>query len=193
MTESAIPQNNNTVIKGQQIKELASEIADALLNSDTTLAQEIKNISLYMDQTKKEIQALRPKELKEDKIPDATNVLDVIIKTNEEACAQILEAAESLAEIAEHTPSKLRERLMEISTNLFEASTFDDLNGQRIRKVIKTFNEIDLRLERLLTALNIVEHDHDKNSPKEVNLMEGPQAPEEATSQAEIDRLLNSM
>lgn len=183
---------NPQVLEENQIKQLASGIADALLNSDD-LAIEIRNITMFMEQTKREIQALRPKELAEDKIPDATNVLDIIIKTNEEACAKILACAENLNEVAENTPGKLRETLCGISTELFEASTFDDLNGQRVRKVIKTFQEIENRLTKLLSALKIKDADAVSEVPEAVNLMEGPQHPEEATSQDEIDRLLKGL
>ena len=183
MTDNVLP------IKEEQIKKLACDIAKALIHSDHNLVQEIKNMTVYMEQAKSEINALRPKELKDDKIPDATNVLDVIIKTNEEACAKILSSAEALAEVAENTPTKLRERLLEISTDLFEASTFDDLNGQRTRKVIKTFKEIETRLGRLLSVLEVTDHTPVIEEP--VNLMEGPQDPQKAASQDEIDKLLS--
>jgi len=177
----------------KQIRQLACGIADALLNADGTLAHEIRNLSLFMDQTKREIHALRPKELKEDKIPGATHALDIISKTNEESCAKILSCAEALNKIAQNTPPLLREQLLNISTDIFEASTFDDLNGQRIRKVIMTFQEIEERLASLLVALTGQAAVKTSDKLQGQSHLEGPQYLKAATTQEEIDRLLRGL
>ena len=123
--------------------------------------------------------------------------MDIIIQTSEEACSNILGCAEELMEVAEYVPSKLNERLMEISTKLFESSNFDDLNGQRIRKVIKTLGSIEERLKGLLDAYGesyetVAPNTSEPEKSHDEDLMNGPQDTGQAASQEEIDAILNS-
>ncbi len=175
--------------------KVAAEIVKELGNKDSQFLKELKTIVQSIDSAKDEIAAIRPKELAEKDLPDAANSLDIIIQTSEEACSNILGCAEELMEVAEYVPAKLNERLMEISTKLFESSNFDDLNGQRVRKVIKTLHSIEERLKGLLSAYG---ETYEKVAPKAKDakktgdeaLMNGPQDNGGAASQEEIDAIL---
>lgn len=203
-TANALAEETPTVeIKEGHLQKLATNIAAELLKSDPTLINEIQGMMKAIESTKQEIIALRPVKMKEEEIPDATNVLDVIIKTNEEACATILACAEEINEVAEFVPAKLKEKLMDISTRIFESSNFDDLNGQRVRKVIKTLKTIEDRLQKIIAifgqeetrtgeVLKELEGAQEK-APPATSKLEGPQNPDERASQEEIDRLLNGM
>ena len=176
--------------------KVAQEILKELSNKNSAFLTELKTIVHSIDSAKDEIASIRPKELTEKDLPDAANSLDIIIQTSEEACSNILGCAEELMEVAEYVPSKLNARLMEISTKLFESSNFDDLNGQRVRKVIKTLKNIEDRLKGLLDAYG---EDYEKVAPdtsdpkksKDEALMNGPQDAGAAASQEEIDAILN--
>ncbi len=176
--------------------KVAQEIVKELGNKDSQFLAELKNIVKSIDTAKDEISAIRPKELAEKDLPDAANSLDIIIQTSEEACSNILACGEELMEIAEFVPSKLNERLMEISTKLFESSNFDDLNGQRIRKIIKILNDLENRLKSLLSAYGenyetVATKADEKQKTADEDLLNGPQNAEEAASQDEIDAILN--
>jgi chemotaxis protein CheZ len=198
-TAEKVDQGVPTTLPGEQIKELASTIATELLQeikkNEPTIHEQMRKMMEGIQQTKREIAALRPKNLKDEDIPNATHSLDVIIQTSEEACASILSCAEDLNEVAEVMPQKLKDRLQEISIRILEASNFDDLNGQRIRKVIKTLKTIEEGMKNLLIALGdtLPEVEPVEAAPPEARLMQGPQDPGQATSQEEIDRLLNGM
>ena len=157
---------------------------------------ELKKIVRSIDIAKDEIAAIRPKELAEKDLPDAANSLDIIIQTSEEACSNILACGEELMEIAEFVPSKLNERLMDISTKLFESSNFDDLNGQRIRKIIKVLHDLEERLKGLLSVYGenyetVKKKPEEKKKTADEELLNGPQNTAEAASQDEIDAILN--
>lgn len=176
--------------------QVAQELIRELSNKDSQFLKELKTIVQSIDSAKHEIASIRPKELTEHELPDATNSLDIIIQTSEEACGNILSCAEELMEISEYVPAKLQERLTAISTKLFESSNFDDLNGQRVRKVIKTIRTIEDKLKGLLDiygeAYETMAPDEPAQSKtKEEELMNGPQDTGEATSQEEIDKILN--
>ena len=193
--------NENTAEENQDLyvtlaAKVAQEIVKELGNKDSQFLAELKNIVKSIDTAKDEISAIRPKELAEKDLPDAANSLDIIIQTSEEACSNILACGEELMEIAEFVPSKLNERLMEISTKLFESSNFDDLNGQRIRKVIKILHDLENRLKNLLAAYGesyetVAAKPDEKKKTADEELLNGPQDAEEAASQDEIDAILN--
>ncbi|NCP61937.1 MAG: protein phosphatase CheZ [Alphaproteobacteria bacterium] len=193
--------NENTAEENQDLyvtlaAKVAQEIVKELGNKDSQFLAELKNIVKSIDTAKDEISAIRPKELAEKDLPDAANSLDIIIQTSEEACSNILACGEELMEIAEFVPSKLNERLMEISTKLFESSNFDDLNGQRIRKVIKILHDLENRLKNLLAAYGesyetVAAKTDEKKKTADEELLNGPQDAEEAASQDEIDAILN--
>lgn len=173
--------------------DIASEVVRELSSKDSDFFRELSRIAQSIDIAKTEVASIRPKELTEKELPDAQNALEIIISSSEEAAGEILSCGEELMGIAEFVPGKLADRLNEISTRLFEASNFDDLNGQRIKKVISTISGIEQRLKALLEkygeqyeTVSTKEEAAEQNDP----LLNGPQEKEKATSQEEIDRIL---
>ena len=192
--QSTNPQTMNKDSFSLLAAKVATEIVRELGDKNSEFFKELRQIVSSIDSAKDEIAAIRPKELAEKELPDAANALDIIIKTSEEAASEILGCGEELMEIAQYVPGKLNQRLMEIATKIFEASNFDDLNGQRIRKVIKTLHLIEDRLKGLLStygeAYEVVK-ETTAVEPSEDTLLNGPQDQDKATSQEEIDRILN--
>lgn len=193
---STDPQTVDQQVYAEIASRVAQEIVRELSSSDSQFLRELKNIVQSIDTAKDEIAAIRPKELAEKELPDAANSLDIIIQTSEEACSNILACAEELMEVAEFVPGKLSERLTEISTKLFESSNFDDLNGQRVRRVIKTLRNIEDRLKALLVAYggtyeSVAPGKTDPQISQDAALMNGPQDAGQAASQEEIDAILN--
>lgn len=193
-------ENQGEGVDQQFYADIASKVAQQIVKElsaqDSDFVNELKNIVGSIDSAKDEIAAIRPKELAEKELPDATSSLDIIIQTSEEACSNILACAEELMEVAEFVPSKLNERLLEISTRLFESSNFDDLNGQRIRKVIKTLRSLEDRLKGLLDSYGesyetVAPELTDAPKTEDEELMNGPQDSGKAASQDEIDAILN--
>ena len=91
-------------------------------------------------------------------------------------------------------------RLNEIAdqiTRLFEACTFQDLTGQRITKVVRTLGFIEERVAALMELWG--EKDIGAAAPVEDNIekhddglvLHGPQTPDAAISQDEIDKLFS--
>jgi len=89
--------------------------------------------------------------------------------------------------------------LVTLVTNIFEASNFQDITGQRINKVVKTLKHIEAKIDALVEAMG-EEADGaqgtkapatDMSEPADdETLLNGPQLPEAAIDQDEIDRLL---
>ena len=127
-------------------------------------------------------------------IPVATDELGAVIHTTEQATTKIMESCESIAAALHAGGPGMQDDIENHITNIFEACTFQDITGQRIRKVEKALKTID---EKASTLIRILEKHlaHEKfgpSRPAASTLLNGPAMPEEAMSQDEIDKLLNS-
>lgn len=86
-------------------------------------------------------------------------------------------------------------------TEIFEASNFQDITGQRITKVVSTLKVIEEKINALVTILGdevqraaATDQPNAANdgAPGDEDLLNGPQLPSNAIDQDEIDKLLSS-
>ncbi|BAR97961.1 Chemotaxis protein [Blastochloris viridis] len=105
--------------------------------------------------TKDEIAAIKPTQQVEGRFGEATVELDAIVTTTETATDDILHAAEQIQEVA----WTLRERgfdgpicdmLDERATDIYSACSFQDLTGQRTRKVINVLRYLEARINAMI-------------------------------------------
>src|ERR1700716_1940423 len=106
-------------------------------------------------QTKAEIAAITPEGEAKGTLLEATEELDSIVRTTEHATSTILAAAEQVQEIA----WTLRERgtecdacdaLDQRATDIYSACSFQDLTGQRTRKVVEVMRFLEERIEAMI-------------------------------------------
>jgi len=148
-------------------------------------------------QTKAEIAALKP-EVKSGRIDEATEELDSVVRATETATSDILAAAEQIQEIA----WTLREQgldahhcdfLDERATDVYTACAFQDLTGQRTRKVIQVLRFLESRIDAMIAVwggaeskLSIMEGTRDEARA----LLNGPAKPGQGLAQDDIDRVI---
>jgi chemotaxis protein CheZ len=108
-----------------------------------------------ISRTKAEIAAIKPEGEHHGRLLEATEELDSIVQTTERATSDILAAAEQIQEIA----WTLRERgadsaacseLDQRATDIYSACSFQDLTGQRTRKVIQTMRYLEERIAAMI-------------------------------------------
>jgi len=190
----------------QRREEIASIVETVLqtLHGDLTAAdvrlyRELESLANFIQQAKSEISAIRPEEISDEHIPTATDELDAIVAATEEATGTILDAAEQIETVASEFDSEKSEVLRAAVTNIYEASNFQDITGQRIGKVVKTLKHIEDKIDALVAAFSDevkrVEKDNGATESKsgtseDDDLLSGPQLPGEGISQADIDALL---
>ena len=188
----------------REVSNVVSEVmnsinGDVALNS-LHLKEELGDLLSYIEQAKEEISALRPKEYSTNKIPEASNELEAIVTETEIAAGRIMDAADEIGELSAKCDDDVSEKLMTISTNLFEASGFQDITGQRITKVVTTLSHLEDKLSALAEAIGdtdvdeqVTNDDMDKDYEALTNddLLHGPQLEEEAQDQAAIDALFD--
>lgn len=189
----------------EEVSKVMSEVMGSIDGNTSVdelhIKDELKELLVYIEQAKLEISALRPKEYGTNKIPEASNELDAIVKATEVAAETVMDSADEIGEIAEKCDEETQEKLIKISTTLFEASGFQDITGQRITKVVTTLSHLEEKLSSLADAIG--DTDVDEQVDEEDSLMKdfeamanedflhGPQLEEEAKDQAAIDALFD--
>lgn len=126
-------------------------------------------------------------------IPGAKDELDAIVSTTEQATLTIMESCEQVLEIMKGSDSNLYQQIETCIVKIFEACTFQDITGQRIKKVNTSLKQIDTKISSVLHAMEgeLGEAAHTKQDDKNVvSLLNGPALPQNAVSQDDIDRLL---
>ena len=105
--------------------------------------------------TKTEIAAIKPEGSDPGQIVRATDELDAIVALTERATSDILNSAEQIQEIAwtlreRGTDPNACDRIDALTTETYTACSFQDITGQRIRKVIDALHFLERRLEAMI-------------------------------------------
>ena len=119
--------------------------------------------------------------------------LEEIVTETARAANEIMGAAETVENIALGTDAATREALTAAATRIYEASTFQDITGQRITKVVRALQHIESRVEALSTACGSVIGRADDARSGDAALLNGPQLSLNAATQSEIDSLFDSI
>ena len=133
-----------------------------------------------------------------NKVPDSSAQLNDVLKSTEEATNIILDSATSISGIAETACSsdEGKTQIAALVNKIYEACTFQDITGQRIKKVLKNLNLLEQRLANLSAiarnnkSKSVKTESHKDNSKNNDNsLLNGPQLSAEAPTQEDIDKL----
>ncbi len=160
---------------------------------------ELRELLGFIEKAKADLSEIQPKYLSENEIPEASNQLGQVVEATEEAATKIMDSAEEISELAMTLEGEVADKLMTISTNIFEASSFQDITGQRMNKVVKTLDFLEEKLSQLATAIGDTDSHltHKEKSDAEdlesdKNLLQGPQCKVTANDQDSIDALFDS-
>lgn len=133
-------------------------------------------------------------DISEAHIPDATDELFAVIEATEEATHTIMESCEEILGVLKTERPELFEKVEKCIVSIFEACTFQDITGQRIKKVTGYLKEIDAKTASILKLLKSSEAQEVSGAAGEsgqvVSLLNGPGLPHNALTQGDIDKLL---
>ena len=193
----------------QEVRDVVESVLTTLDGdldpADARLFTEVDSLSQYIQSAKTEIATLRPDQLRSDHIVPATDELDAVVSATEDATNTIMEAAETIEEVAERLDAELAGALSIATTNIYEACSFQDITGQRIGKVVGALKEIEVRVDGIVAAFGgdgegaaqVRQHaaDHATHTEPEPTgsgeLLHGPQLPDQAINQDDIDALFD--
>lgn len=212
----------NLGISREEIQQMAEQIIVSL-HGDLTLSHiqlhhELSALAKFIEDARREVNSIRPSDIADTHIPNATDELGAIVGATEEATSTILDSCEKIEKLGEKMPKEVATEVLGSITRIYEACNFQDLTGQRIRKVVNTLEIIDKKVNDLIAAFSDKDFSFTKpvtdtapGSPgsqgsgapppktetppskmADSDLLHGPQLPEEAKRQAEIDAILAS-
>ncbi len=179
--------------------------------SDSFLRNEIAKLALYISEAKKEIFAIAPNPNQEEAsaTPDiniAGLELTEVVKATETATNSILDATDEIIKLSGSLTEKEQgAKIMDAANRIYDACTFQDITGQRINKVARTLEYVELKVNRLvhlfsdssqhlqeLEKWDAAEKKKMDHRP-DASLMNGPALSSHAPSQEDIDKLFGSM
>jgi chemotaxis protein CheZ len=200
---ATLRQNRGDNVAIDDIAHVVGSLVKGTTHDDEVdkIAVELRELLSYIGAAKNELMGMQPKSLSNRDIPDAGEQLDAIVKSTEDAAETIMDAAETVGMLSEEAEGEMAEKLEKVSTELFQASSFQDLTGQRITKVMRTLGHLEERLNALADAIGddyieppeeVIEVDDEGVAKDDTDLLHGPQLEGEGNSQAEIDAILAS-
>jgi chemotaxis regulatin CheY-phosphate phosphatase CheZ len=121
------------------------------------LLVEVAEMAEAIAQARAEIVAIKPPH--SDGPFDATEELDAIVQTTEGATSRILAAAEQVQELAwllreNRAGEDVAEQLNAQATEIYTACSFQDLTGQRTRKVMHVLRTLEDRINTIVGTWN---------------------------------------
>lgn len=201
--------------KGQAISiQDISELLDQVLEHSQPnsisgdVRGELEAMLNRLGDTKSDVEQLLEQSDEAQSLATASSALGIIVEATEEATNRILDATEAIQAIAGSLDGDTSQKIMDQTMEIFEACNFQDLTGQRVSNVISTLEFIEEHLQNLTGLLGYGESigaqsprakKAKSSGPKAIEditddeLMNGPQNPDEAPSQDEIDDLFNSL
>jgi chemotaxis protein CheZ len=160
----------------------------------TTLVGVLQYLSDHIRTTRDEISALRAERGSSPMFSDTADELEEIVGETARAANRIMDAAESIEQVAATAEPGAASALTEAVTNIYEASAFQDITGQRITKIVRALQSMEVKLASLVEAFGPMEPQAPAPAPQgDDRLLNGPQLQKAASSQTDIDALFESL
>ena len=166
---------------------------------------DLADMSSAIEKTKREIAQIKHEDnAGAERFERASMELDAIVTQTEAATGDILSAAEKIQEFAwslrEGGASDEQCDALDMeATNIYMACSFQDLTGQRIRKIVDVMRYVESRINSMNDIWGFdtaeVEIDHSESrahdTRPDAHLLNGPQLHGEGVEQDDVDHLLN--
>lgn len=170
---------------------------------DDKLRLEILNLFQYVQRLRQEIAGISKRDDDQTAFESMSEQLDAIVGATEKATNTILEAVEAMTEASEElrgiddaaARGKLCDQIADQSVEVMQACTFQDITGQRVTKIVSSMRFVEERVSMMAEIWGREEIEEladtlpDEEKTGDEALLNGPQLPDEAISQDEIDKL----
>jgi len=183
------------------VDSLMGSMKGDITSADMELFSELEALASYIHSAKAEIAQLRPDDVKEKYLTSASDELDAIVDATADATNTIMDATEVIEDVMAGLDGESADKLMNATTNIYEACTFQDITGQRITKVVNALKHIEGKIDALVDAFGSEiekyktanpDVETEKRELTDEDLLEGPQLDGQGKSQEDIDALLAS-
>jgi len=120
------------------------------------------------------------------------------VRHTEEATNKIMDEAEALVKLSGGIGDKaLGAKIGESAVKVMEACSFQDITGQRVKKILQIEEQVEMRVDRLVELFGGKIEDTGATTlatgreRADESLMAGPQNKGEGVNQADVDKLLS--
>ncbi len=192
--------NTPLYARGQVIEIINSVInkVDADKSATREVFLHLSELAQIIDSLKRDISSVQPGHVKNSHIPDATDELGAVVTATAEATNKIMSICEEIEAISNSVEGQPAEDIRNKVTQIYEACGFQDITGQRIRNVVATLQVIEQKIDKIMQTLNetvglkITDDKYEKvvSVDDDKSLLNGPQMPDKAITQDDIDKLL---
>lgn len=168
------------------------------------MRSEVTKLASYITEAKREILSIVPEDSTEEFFGTAGEELNAVVKATEDATNTILDATDKIIEFSKKINDDIvKKTIVDCTTTIYDACNFQDITGQRINKVVKTLDYVEAKVAKLAKLFGSDHQDLDallerdaedilRDDRMDAHLMGGPQLPENANTQDDIDALFNS-
>jgi len=196
MTDSKKPDTHS--YERDQVVQLISSVITKVEGSEkavhNAIFKELRALLQIIDTAREELGAARAQDIKDKHIPTATDELDAVVEATAEASGTIMDCCDAIQEQTADLDGEKAEAINQQVFNIYEACSFQDITGQRITKVVSSLKNIEAKVEQLLdtiaSKLPGIEDGIVPAEEEEESLVNGPQLPQNAMNQDDIDKLL---
>lgn len=176
------------------VRAVLATLSGDLTVTEAALLGELEALGREVKRAKSEIAALSVDDINESHIPAATDELDAVVEHTAAATNEILDVCETLEKLQAKVDAEASTALGTAVTRIYEACSFQDITGQRIAKVVQALKAIEARVNAVTAGFGRIPGAAEKGQSRTEGeqLANGPQLPGNASSQADIDKLLAS-
>lgn len=163
------------------------------------IRMDIREMAHAISRTKAEIAAIKPDGAEGGRFEEASVELDAIVQATAAATGDILGAAETIQEIAWNlremgTEGEVCDLIDAKATDIYTACSFQDITGQRTRKVIGVLRFLEERIDSMMAIwgeAGIPAAPLPAAKPDEPSLLNGPALPGEGLAQTDVDLMMD--
>lgn len=183
----------------EQVMQIINSVISKVEAGDTgrlAIFRELKQLKKIIDDARAELGATRATDIKSKHIPTATDELDAVVAATAEATGAIMDSCDVIMEKGGEVGGEAGDAIVGEVTKIYEACSFQDITGQRITKVVTTLHKIEEKVSKLVAVLSEkLPVDHEDGEEEDTRkgdekLLNGPQMPDKAITQDDIDKLL---
>src|ERR1043165_625803 len=161
---------------------------------------DLVEMSKAIARTKAEIASIKPDADHHGKFGEASAELDSVVQATEAATSDILACAERIQEMAwtlreQGVDASVCDLLDAKATEVYTACSFQDLTGQRTRKVIGVLRYLEDRINAMIAIWGLdgamaAEAAEQRAVESEKTLLNGPAEPGQGLDQADVDMVM---
>jgi chemotaxis protein CheZ len=153
----------------------------------------LQYLSDHIRATRAEIGAIRGGGSGDQLFGSTADELEEIVTETARAANRIMDAAETIEGVAGKVDPASAASLTDAVTQIYEASSFQDITGQRITKVVRALQSMESKLQSLAGAFGSADFTPVTPAMGDAALLNGPQLSQSASSQDGIDALFGDL